>query len=88
MPDYVYAVHDFAPEHEDEISFKAGERIEILERDDVYSDGWWQVSAGRCSWSTRRWPPFGTASARSLARLLKHARRIHIIITPIRNYLC
>ena len=44
MADYVYAVHDFLPEHEDEISFKAGERIEVLERDDLYGDGWWQVS--------------------------------------------
>ncbi|KZV81105.1 hypothetical protein EXIGLDRAFT_780139 [Exidia glandulosa HHB12029] len=44
MPDYVYAVHDFEPEHEDEINFKGGERIEVLERDDQYSDGWWQVS--------------------------------------------
>jgi len=44
MPDYVWAVHDFVPEHEDEIDFCSGDRIEILERDDQYSDGWWQVS--------------------------------------------
>lgn len=43
MPDYVYALHDFAPEHEDEVPFKQGERIEVIERDDLYSDGWWQV---------------------------------------------
>lgn len=43
MPDYVYALHDFAPEHEDEISFSAGDRIEVIERDDMYGDGWWQV---------------------------------------------
>jgi hypothetical protein len=44
MPDYVYALHDFLPEHEDEVSFHAGERIEVLEKDDLYGDGWWQVS--------------------------------------------
>lgn len=43
MVEYVYARHDFAPEHEDEISFRAGERIEVITRDDLYSDGWWEV---------------------------------------------
>lgn len=42
MPEYVYALHDFHPEHEDEVSFHAGERIEVVEKDDLYSDGWWQ----------------------------------------------
>ncbi|KAF6761909.1 hypothetical protein DFP72DRAFT_877407, partial [Ephemerocybe angulata] len=42
MPDYVYALHDFLPEHEDEVSFRAGERIEVIEKDDLYGDGWWQ----------------------------------------------
>ena len=45
MPEYVYALFDFAPENPDEIQFKAGERIEVVERDDVYGDGWWQVSS-------------------------------------------
>ncbi len=45
MVEYVYARHDFVPEHEDEISFRAGERIEVVERDDLYNDGWWQVSS-------------------------------------------
>jgi len=44
MPEYVYALHDFQPEHEDEVSFQAGERIEVIERDDQYGDGWWRVS--------------------------------------------
>lgn len=44
MPEYVYALFDFAPENPDELYFKAGDRIEVLEKDDVYSDGWWQVS--------------------------------------------
>ncbi|KAF9236189.1 hypothetical protein BU15DRAFT_50332 [Melanogaster broomeanus] len=42
MPEYVYALHDFMPEHEDEISFRAGQPIEVIERDDQYGDGWWQ----------------------------------------------
>ncbi|KAF9478688.1 hypothetical protein BDN70DRAFT_879712 [Pholiota conissans] len=42
MPDYVYALHDFLPEHEDEVNFHAGERIEVVEKDDLYGDGWWQ----------------------------------------------
>ncbi|TFK43957.1 hypothetical protein BDQ12DRAFT_719130 [Crucibulum laeve] len=42
MPDYVYALHDFQPEHEDEVPFRAGERIEVVEKDDLYGDGWWQ----------------------------------------------
>ena len=44
MPEYVYALHDFQPEHEDEITFLAGQPIEVIEKDDQYSDGWWQVS--------------------------------------------
>ncbi|KZV67293.1 hypothetical protein PENSPDRAFT_654221 [Peniophora sp. CONT] len=40
--EYVYALHDFQPENEDEVEFKAGERIEVVERDDLYQDGWWQ----------------------------------------------
>ena len=43
MSEYVYALFDFVPENPDEIHFKAGERIEVVEKDDVYSDGWWQV---------------------------------------------
>lgn len=43
MTEYVYALHDFLPEHEDEVSFRMGERIEVIEKDDLYGDGWWQV---------------------------------------------
>ena len=43
MPEYVYALHDFLPENEDEVSFNAGERIEVIEKDDMFGDGWWQV---------------------------------------------
>ncbi|KAJ3552054.1 hypothetical protein NP233_g12962 [Leucocoprinus birnbaumii] len=42
MPEYVYALHDFVPENEDEVPFSAGERIEVVERDDLYGDGWYQ----------------------------------------------
>ncbi|KAI6127371.1 hypothetical protein EDD16DRAFT_1751122 [Pisolithus croceorrhizus] len=42
MPEYVYAIHDFRPENEDEIAFRAGDPIEVIEKDDQYSDGWWQ----------------------------------------------
>ncbi|KAG8755383.1 polar growth protein [Serendipita sp. 396] len=41
MVEYVYALHDFEPQNEDEISFVAGERIEVIEKDDAYGDGWW-----------------------------------------------
>ena len=44
MPEYVYALHNFVPEHEDEIAFDAGQPIEVIEKDDQYNDGWWQVS--------------------------------------------
>jgi hypothetical protein len=44
MPEYVYALHDFVPENDDELPFRAGERIEVIEKDDLYEgDGWWQV---------------------------------------------
>ena len=43
MPEYVYALHDFLPENDDEVSFHAGERIEVIEKDDMYGDGWWHV---------------------------------------------
>ncbi len=44
MPEYVYALHDFTPQVADEIEFKVGDRIEVVEKDDMYGDGWWQVS--------------------------------------------
>jgi hypothetical protein len=44
MPiDYVWALHDFHPENEDEVPFNAGDRVHVLERDDLYGDGWWKV---------------------------------------------
>jgi hypothetical protein len=31
-------------EDPDEISFAAGEPIVVLEKDELYNDGWWKVS--------------------------------------------
>lgn len=44
MPEYVYVLHEFTPENPDEVPLKVGERIEVVEKDDLYGDGWWQVS--------------------------------------------
>ncbi|EST05343.1 Pleckstrin [Kalmanozyma brasiliensis GHG001] len=41
-PDRVWALHDFEAENPDEVSFKAGECIIVVEKDDEYGDGWWQ----------------------------------------------
>lgn len=62
MPEYVYALHDFAPENPDEVSFKIGEKIEVIEKDDLYQDGWWQVSEQGC-FCERRNPPTVVAQA-------------------------
>ena len=53
--EYVYALHDFAPQNDDEIQFEAGERIEVIERDDLYGDGWWTVSICKIHVSYRHW---------------------------------
>ena len=45
MPQYVYGLHDFEPENADEVPFRVGDRIEVLEKDDLYQDGWWTVSS-------------------------------------------
>lgn len=39
----VYAIHNFEASVEDEISLEAGEAILVIEKDDLYNDGWWQV---------------------------------------------
>jgi hypothetical protein len=39
----VYALHDFVGENEDEITFYVGEPIFVVEKDELYNDGWWQV---------------------------------------------
>lgn len=40
----LWALHSFEAENDDELGFNAGERIILLERDDLYGDGWFQVS--------------------------------------------
>ncbi|KAH9170375.1 hypothetical protein EDB89DRAFT_1978632 [Lactarius sanguifluus] len=57
MVEYVYARHDFIPEHEDEISFRAGERIEVVEKDEQYEDGWWQGPTTQPAPPTSEPPP-------------------------------
>jgi hypothetical protein len=42
-PFIVTAIHTFVAEHSDELEFTAGERIEIIEKDDAFGDGWWKV---------------------------------------------
>ncbi|KAH0840211.1 hypothetical protein J3R83DRAFT_1213 [Lanmaoa asiatica] len=72
MPDYVYALHNFVPEHEDEIAFEAGQPIEVIEKDDQYNDGWWQGRniAGKIglfpqSYTTPAAPPGGVSNSSS-----------------------
>ena len=43
MVEYAYARRDFVAVYEDEIPLCAGERIEVIEKDEPYDDGWWQV---------------------------------------------
>ena len=44
ISDFVYALHDFYPENVDEIAFKAGDRIEVVEKNDFVSG---LLTAGR-----------------------------------------
>ena len=39
----VYAIHSFKAVRDDELDFEYGEPIIVLEKDDMYGDGWWQV---------------------------------------------
>lgn len=64
MVDVVYALHTFEAENEDELTFEAGERIIVLERDDQYSDGWFQVRPTRSSLSYYRLPRSALAQSR------------------------
>ena len=68
MPEYVYALFDFAPENPDEIQFNAGDRIEVVEKDDVYGDGWWQVSSSSIGWTSPVCFPWALSSADTNAR--------------------
>jgi hypothetical protein len=39
---YVWAHHDFVAENDDEVGFCAGDRIQVIENDDLCGDGWWR----------------------------------------------
>jgi hypothetical protein len=39
----VYAVHNFEAENPDEIAFRIGDPITVIEKDEKFLDGWWQV---------------------------------------------
>ncbi|GAB5590799.1 hypothetical protein Unana1_05699 [Umbelopsis nana] len=38
----VYAVHNFEAENPDEIAFRIGDPITVIEKDEKFLDGWWQ----------------------------------------------
>ena len=40
--EYVYALYNFDAENPDEVSFRVGERVLVVEKDDAYGDGWFQ----------------------------------------------
>lgn len=39
----VYAIHPYQARRNDEIDFDYGEPIIVIEKDDMYGDGWWKV---------------------------------------------
>lgn len=39
----VYAIHNYCAQNDDELTFKVGDPILVLEKDEMYWDGWWQV---------------------------------------------
>lgn len=43
----VYTVHKFEAENVDEISINVGEQVIVLEKDEGFNDGWWQVKKKR-----------------------------------------
>jgi len=47
MSETVWAIHNFEAEAEDEISFLVDEPIIVLQKDEMYQDGWWEVSRER-----------------------------------------
>ena len=42
MPEYVYALYDFHPEDRDEIALRAGDRIELIQKDGAWDD-WFEM---------------------------------------------
>lgn len=43
MPEFVTALHDFVAEDEEDLPFRSGDRIEVIEKDGSYDDAWWKV---------------------------------------------
>jgi hypothetical protein len=39
----VYAAHNFEAENDDELTFKVGETVIVMQKDDGFNDGWWKV---------------------------------------------
>ena len=37
--EYVYALYNFEAENPDEVSFRVGERVLVVEKDEAYGDG-------------------------------------------------
>ncbi|KAH8096600.1 hypothetical protein BXZ70DRAFT_945297 [Cristinia sonorae] len=88
MPEYVWALHDFIPENPDEVPFKSGNRIEVVEKDDLYQDGWWQgrnpegvVGLFPKSYTTSE-PPASTASTLSFPATTGSSSSTDISIQP------
>ncbi|KAH8552505.1 hypothetical protein BGW37DRAFT_424072, partial [Umbelopsis sp. PMI_123] len=42
LMEVVYAVHNFEAENPDEIAFRIGDPITVIEKDEKFLDGWWQ----------------------------------------------
>lgn len=40
----VLVTHNFDAKENDEISIRAGETIQVIEKDEAFLDGWWRVS--------------------------------------------
>jgi len=49
----VYAIHNFEAENPDEIAFRIGDPITVIEKDEKFLDGWWQVCSTLYSRSTK-----------------------------------
>jgi hypothetical protein len=49
----VYAIHNFEAENPDEIAFRIGDPITVIEKDEKFLDGWWQVCFTLYSRSTK-----------------------------------
>ncbi|KAJ8608130.1 hypothetical protein MRB53_039809 [Persea americana] len=46
-------IHDFIARSPDELTLRKGDRIELIEKDDDFGDGWvsWEASGQRADWA-------------------------------------